>query len=212
MKKSLIRKAKESNVAPVVSQEGVMKGKDYDAMAFINFNAVIETTIEGAKHELRYYPKGAVIPRKWTQENPVLWENIQNFKGNLADRIVAEYKVVKGDELKRIELDKLAEGLPEELKTLMATVRAQSGDKKYTNYLRVVGELFLINSKGNRIPLKGILPPSFDFKVGREADMLENQIHLVSAVNSDDYIQWETTSVEFYGDAAETLSEEDLAL
>ena len=154
--------------------------KPYEAKAFLNFEVKVEVEVDGKKEALVFRPTGAKFTHKWVHENPELWKAL-NIVDNVHTKFVADYTVVKGEELSRTEMEALMADLPEELKRLFeATQNMASGDE-YTNYVKVVGELFIKTKKG-KVKLEGIFPPSFDFKAGLESRNLKKQLHLVAAV------------------------------
>jgi hypothetical protein len=203
----VFKQAKAAVVVPVTTAAPVSAGKPFDAIAFLNFKVSIKEKIEGEDVVINYSPKGAVFPRKWCEDpdNASKWEAIQK-EGGLA-KLKCNYKIIKGDALNRIELDKLSENLNDELKALLKTVQAQTDDSEYTRYLRVVGDLCIVSKAGKERKLQGVFQPNLDFKVGNEAKALESQIHLVNAVMNGKDISWSIESLEMYKPEDESTDE-----
>lgn len=200
MTKSVFEKSLEAQPEMVAVPEATAKtkGKPYDAIAFLNLKVTVSDVIDGEKVQFKYSPKGAVFPRKWCEDpdNAKKWAAIQGEGG--INKLACDYKIVKGDELKRIELEKMSENLNDELKLLLQTVQAGADDKEYTRYLRIVGDLYIVSKAGKRRKLSGVFAPSFDFRVGREGNALESQIHLINAVMEGKELEWSIESLELY--------------
>lgn len=200
---SIFTNKTEANVPEL--QEASVKQSPYEAVAFLNVDAILNVGGE----ELRFKPTGARFTRKWVDENPKMWEALQ-LVDEPHTKFECDFIIIKGDELRRIEMDKMEANLSEDMKAILSIARAGSAQQEYTNYVRVVGDLYLKTKKG-KIKLNGVFPPSFDFRIGLEGKYIENQVHLVEAALNNKTVEWESRSMEFIKDKEEVDFElEDL--
>ena len=175
---------------PVISKVD----KPYEAKAFLNFEASVDVMVEGKLTTLKFRPIGAKFTHKWVHENPDLWDALQ-LVDDVHTKFVPEYRLIKGEELSRSELNKLMDTLPKELRALYETTQAMSQVDQFTRYVQVVGDLYIKTKKGN-ILLDGIFAPSFDFRAGMEAKYLDKQLQLIAAVLKKQEVKFTPVSFE----------------
>jgi hypothetical protein len=190
----LFNTATKTPQTPTTNDTLVKVEKPYEAKAFLNFEVCIDVVVDGKKETLSYRPTGAKFTHKWVHENPELWKAL-NIVDNVHTKFIPDYQVVRGEELSRTEMAALMADLPDELKRLFEATQNMGKDEQYTNYVKVIGELFIQTKKG-KVKLEGIFPPSFDFKAGLESKNLKKQLHLVAAVMKGTPIKFKPVSFE----------------
>lgn len=190
----------KTQVAEAVAQDTAtvqVTAKPYEAVAFLNVTAEVDIEVDGEVTTVAYKPVGAKFTRKWANDpkNQALWEALQ-LVDDPHKIFECDYRLVKGDELTRADMEKLLDTLDDELKALLQATTSLSSSEDYTRYVKVVGDLYSVTKSGKRHKVPGVFPPSFDFKVGLEGKKIREQIHLISAVIQNKPIRWVCTSFE----------------
>lgn len=172
-------------------------------------NVVIKTQFKGI--DIEYRPTGARFTTGLREAKPVLFDTLLERSADGSDKWKAmlkhDYKLVRGKEIIQKERESIMDELDPLLQNLLMAVNLME-EPDYTDYIKVVGNMYAVTKSGTEVRLEGLFNPSLDVKVDNQQKALERQTMLIAAMLDGADISIELESITLNSDKSEEAEEE----